>query len=340
MKPSLHVKVLILKPSSLGDIIHALPVLRLIKQQRPHWKVHWWIAEHFAPILEMDRDVAALHHFHRNGWGTIGGLWRGLRQLHQLRKEHFDVVIDLQGLARSALFSWVANGSYTIGLHQHREGAAAFYDVAIERPTLQTHAVDWCQKVLPALGLKSECKFEWIPSKPWIAKKIAGQGYLSSKRWIALCPGARWPSKQWPLESFSRLMEEFNGDPQVHFVVVGGANDKSAGNQLGVHKRCLDLTGQTTLPELVEWLRKCDVLVTNDTGPMHIAAAVGTSTVSLFGPTDPHRTGPYQARKNVLHRTNLDCVPCFQRYCTRAVDRECLQEISPVQVFQAIVDCE
>jgi ADP-heptose:LPS heptosyltransferase len=135
-------------------------------------------------------------------------------------------------------------------------------------------------------------------------------------------------------------MEEFNGDPQVHFVVVGGTNDKPAGNQLGMHKRCLDLTGQTTLPELVEWLRKCDVLVTNDTGPMHIAAAIGTPAVSLFGPTDPHRTGPYHARKNVLQRTDLDCVPCFQRYCARAVDRECLRGITPAQVFQAIVDCE
>jgi lipopolysaccharide heptosyltransferase I len=334
------VKVLILKPSSLGDIIHALPVVRLIKRQRPDWKVHWWIAKHFAPILEMDRDITALHHFHRNDWGTVGGFLRGVRQLYQLRREHFDIVIDLQGLARSALFSWVANGSYTIGLHQHREGAVAFYDVAIERPALKTHAVDWCRKVLPVLGLESECEFEWLPSRPWIAEKLVGQGYLSGKRWIALCPGARWPSKRWPLESFVRLMEEFESDPKVHFAVVGGVEDRAAGNQLATYKRCLDLTGRTTLPELVEWLRKCDVLVTNDTGPMHIAVAIGTPTVSLFGPTDSYRTGPYQARENVLHRTDLECVPCFQRHCARAIDRECLRKISPTQVSQVIADCE
>ena len=117
-KARLRVKVLILKPSSLGDIIHALPVLRLIKRQRPDWKVHWWIAKHFAPILEMDGDIAALHHFHRSGWGTRKGFSRGVMQLIRLRNEQFDVVIDLQGLARSALHGWLANASYTIGLHQ------------------------------------------------------------------------------------------------------------------------------------------------------------------------------------------------------------------------------
>ena len=107
-------KLLILKPSSLGDVIHALPVLRLIKRQRPHWQVHWWIAQSLAPLLQNDPDLAAVHPFQRRGWGTPTGLALGVRQLGQLHRERFDVVLDLQGLARSAAFSWAARALSTV----------------------------------------------------------------------------------------------------------------------------------------------------------------------------------------------------------------------------------
>ena len=111
-------KVLILKPSSLGDIIHALPVLRLIKRQRPNWVVHWWVAKHFAPLLEMDPDIAALHYFDRNAWSEAQGLCRILESIGQMRREQFDVVIDLQGLARSALHGWAARGAYRMACNK------------------------------------------------------------------------------------------------------------------------------------------------------------------------------------------------------------------------------
>ena len=332
-------KVLILKPSSLGDIIHALPVLRLIKQQRPDWEVHWWISKPFAPILEMDRDIKALHHFHRHDWVTPAGWARGLSQLRRLREEQFDLVIDLQGLARSAAFGWVANGAYTVGLHQHRDGVAGFYDVAIERPEPNAHAVDWCRAVLPALGLKAEGEFDWLPARPWLQPKLEEQGYTAGDRWIALCPGARWDSKRWPLESFSSLIESMKGQG-ARFAIVGGTEDQELGRQLAEHDGCVDLTGQTTLPELIEWLRACSVLVTNDTGPMHMAAALGKPVVALFGSTNPDRTGPYQAAGTVLQTVDLDCVPCMARTCGRDVDRECLRRISPETVAAAVAACE
>ena len=190
----------------------------------------------------------------------------------------------------------------------YREGAAALYDVAIERPTPQTHAVDWCRKVLPALGLDSEFDFEWLPSKPWVADKLADQGYLPSKRWMAVCPGARWPSKQWPLESFANPMEEIGGDPNVYFIVVGGAEDRAAGKQLSLIDRCLDLTGKTTLPELVEWLRVCDVLVTNDTGPMHIGSALGVPTLGIFSLSLPLHYCPVGNRDRYIRKDSIEDV--------------------------------
>ena len=323
-------KLLILKPSSLGDVIHALPVLRLIKRQRSHWQVHWWIAQSFAPLLQNDSDLAAVHPFRRRDWGTSGGLARGVQQLGQLHRERFDVVLDLQGLARSAAFSWIARAGLTIGLHQHREGAAFAYDVAVERPSSNAHAVDWCRAVLPYLGLENNDDFEWIPRRD----NPLPECYEAGQRWLALCPGARWENKRWPMESFETLtrnllMEQGN----LRVVVLGGKEDAELGVRLGaIGARCVDKTGQTTLPEMVEWIRASEVMVTNDTGPMHVAAALGKPVVALFGPTDPRRTGPYQARGTVLQASAMECVPCLSRTCTAEYDRDCLRNIRVAKV--------
>jgi ADP-heptose:LPS heptosyltransferase len=333
------VKVLILKPSSLGDIIHAIPVLRLIKQQRPDWEVHWWIAKHFSPVLEMDRDINALHYFDRNGWNSIKGVASGIKGVIRMRREQFDVVIDLQGLARSALHGWAVRGGYTLGLDQKREGAVVQYDEVIERPDCQAHAVDWCREVLPRLGLKADAGFEWLPERTWLSENLKVQGFESDYRWIGLCPGARWRSKRWPLESFVDLVRKMNS-PDVRFAVIGGMKDRAMGERLRCENRVLDLTGRTTIPEMIEWLRVCSVVITNDTGPMHIAAAVNTPVVALFGPTNPQFTGPYRARGSVLRHQQLPCVPCFQRICPLPEERECLRAVSPEEVITAMNSCE
>ena len=332
-------KVLILKPSSLGDIIHALPVLRLIKRQRPNWVIHWWVAKHFAPLLEMDPDIAALHYFERNAWGNAQGLCRSLERIGQLRREHFDVVIDLQGLARSALHGWAARGAYRIGLQQNREGAALFYDERVSRPTPETHAVDWCRAVLPRLGLESVGQFEWLAKRPWLNERLIEQGFEPGQRWVILCPGARWSSKQWPVEYFEQLMAEL-ADGSVRFAVMGSGAEKALGQRLAGREDCVDLTGKTTLPELTEWLRVGSVVVTNDSGPMHVAAAVGTPVIALFGPTSASKTGPYDARGTVLTADSSECAACASGLSYRAEGHDCMRSIAPAQVAAAVVACE
>lgn len=332
-------KVLILKPSSLGDIIHALPVLRLIKLQRPDWRVHWWIAKHFAPLFEMDRDIAALHYFERQAWGGVQGIRRSFSRITQMREEQFDLVLDLQGLARSALHGWAVRGGYTIGLQQHREGAALFYDELIERPEREAHMVDWCRAVLPRMGISAAGQYEWLPARPWLAGKLSEQGFDPAYRWMILCPGARWPSKQWPVDSFDRLMDELAGK-MVRFAVVGSGSESELGQRLAQRGDCLDLTGRTTLPELAEWLRAATVVVTNDSGPMHVAAAVGTPVVALFGPTSASKTGPYEAKGTVLLADSSGCEACARGLSYRAEGHTCMQSIDPEQVAAAVVACE
>ncbi|MCX6927856.1 MAG: glycosyltransferase family 9 protein [Verrucomicrobia bacterium] len=267
-------KILILKPSSLGDVVQALPVLRLIKRHLP----------------------------------------------------------------ASGVFAWLANGRLSVGLDEPREGARGFYDHIIQRPSRLTHAVDWYLRVLPVLGVPVDREFQWLPPRPAVAESLQRRWPVDGARWIALQPGARWPNKRWPVESYADLVRllapECSG---FRFAILGGEEDRALGEVIARADpaRCLDLTGLLSLPEMVEWIRQSELMVTNDTGPMHVAAALGRPVVALLGPTEPRRTGPYRQLDHVL-QLNLPCVPCFKSHCVYTKPFECLRAIPPSAVFNAV----
>lgn len=327
-------KILILKPSSLGDVIHALPVLRLIKRRHPQASVHWWIEKNLAPLLEGDPDLGGILHFRRKRW-TSPWRWDELaRSVADIRARRFDWVIDLQSLFRSGAMAWLANGTRSIGLDDPREGARGFYDIIIPRPSAETHAVDWYLQVLPAMGVPVHREFEWLPERPAAARVVEAKWPRDGARWIGLLPGARWWNKRWPVEHFAALVRELAGShPDARFAILGGADDRALGHAIAAAcpERCVDLTGRTSLPEMIEWLRRCELVITNDTGPMHIAAALGTRVLGLFGPTNPRRTGPYGDGHRHL-QVSLPCLPCMKDSCANARTMECLRLVTPQTV--------
>jgi lipopolysaccharide heptosyltransferase II len=328
-------KVLILKPSSLGDVIHALPLLRLLKRHEPHAEIYWWLAADLLPLLEHDRDLSGIIPFHRNRWHSPF-LWHEVfDSVARLRALEFDLVIDLQGLARSGLFAWLANGALTIGLDTGREGSPGFYDIAIPRPVDRPHAVDWCLAVLKWLGIPVDSDFEWLPVRPDSAAPPRLDG---DSRWLAICPGARWNTKRWPYEYFQQLVKLMAVQyPDTRFAIIGSQEDASVGAAIASASpdRCLDLTGKTNLGEMVEWVRRCEAMVTNDTGPMHVAAAMRKPVVALFGPTNPERTGPYGQLRHVLTHP-IPCSPCMKGTCSFSAPLECLRGITPEQAFREV----
>jgi heptosyltransferase I len=353
-------KILILKPSSLGDVIQALPVLRLLKLHYPASKIFWWLDSALAPLLEGDPDLAGVVHFERRRWGKPQHWPEMLRSIRWLRTQKFDLVIDLQCLARSAAFAWLANGKFLIGLDEVREGARGFYDIAVPRKSFHTHAVDWYLSVLPPLGVPVHNNFNWLPERPEISAEVKGKwpvgevrnekvegrepvrtslfALRTSLRWIALQPGARWENKRWPVNYFAELVRLLAEKlPATRFAILGSGEDKPLGEIISraAPERCLNLCGATSLSEMIEWVRLCDLMVTNDTGPMHAAAALGKPIVALFGPTEPRRTGPYGQLENVL-RIELPCSPCLSSDCTYAKPNECLNAISPATVFERV----
>jgi len=332
------VKVLILKPSSLGDVVQALPVLRLIKLHRPDSQIYWWVDSNLAPLLEGDRDLSGVIQFQRRKWAGRGNLLRLWQDLRWVREQSFDWVIDLQCLARSALFAWLARGKLTVGLDEAREGARAAYDRVARRASFHTHAVDWYLEVLRLLKVPIHQDFDWIPVRRQVAEVVRQTWPVNEREWVVLQPGARWLNKRWPAAHFRKLMEQVAArNSNLGFAVLGGADDRPLAQAILAQTKIpsLDLTGQLTLPEMVEWIRACKLMVTNDTGPMHVAAALRKPVVSLFGPTEPARTGPYGQQGQSL-RMALPCVPCMKDTCHRAIRIECLESLSPEFVAGAV----
>lgn len=332
-------KVLILKPSSLGDVVQALPLLRLLKQHRPDAEVHWWLAAELLPLLAGDPALAALLPFERKRWRSPAYWPEGLAQIRAMRAASYDWVIDLQGLARSALFAWLADGAFTVGLELEREGAHLAYDLAVPRPKDTPHAADWYLAVARALGIPVHDQFDWLPPRAEAAALAETKWPRNGSRWLGINPGARWDNKRWPAEHFAELVRQLAArDASFRFALFGSSGDWSLAETIlrAAPDRCVNFAGRTTLPELIELLRRCELLVTNDTGPMHLAAALRKPVVSLFGPTRPDQTGPYGQEAFAL-RHPLPCAPCMKSRCHWSNPLACLRGILASRVADTVM---
>ena len=320
-------------------------MLRLLKLHFGDAQIFWWIDSALAPLIEGDPDLAGIVRFERKRWGKPQHWLEMLRSIRWLRAQNFDLVIDLQCLARSGAFAWLARGKTLVGLDEVREGARGFYDLAVPRKDFFTHAVDWYLSVLPPLGVPVHKNFTWLPERPQIDDDVNQKWFAENSslvthhsKLILLQPGARWKNKRWPANHFAELIRSLAGKfPTARFAILGDKGDHPLGEMISqaAPEKILNLCGATTLPEMIEWVRRCDLLITNDTGPMHVAAALGKPLVALFGPTEPRRTGPYGQLENVL-RLNLPCSPCLKSDCAIENTDECLRALPPALVIDKV----
>jgi heptosyltransferase I len=335
-------KILILKPSSLGDVIHALPVLRLLKRHWPESRIHWWLDINLVPLLEKDPDLAGIYAFQRQRWAAPDHWPEIISNIRSMREQRFDLAIDLQGLARSSILAWLASANLTVGLDNlregGREGARAMYDLTPPRASAQTHAVDRYLAVLPLLGVPVHGDFEWLPPRPEAARRVRETWAPEEERtrWIVLLPGGRWDNKRWPVGNFVKVAKQLADMPDVKLVVLGSQDERTLGEAIAaaVPGRCLNLAGSTSLAEMIEWIRLSRLTITNDTGPMHVAAALRRPVLAVFGPTSPSNTGPYRQLENVLQAGHLPCVPCLKSWCAYHQPLACLHAIKPEAVLE------
>ena len=317
-------RTLIIKPSSLGDIVQALPVLTALKEAHPEARVAWLVATPFVDLLEGHPRLDEVIPFDRKRFGRVAssaGVARDfVRFLRALRRRRFTAVLDLQGLFRSGLFAFATGAPDRVGFAAARELAPLFYTVRVAVPERDTHAVDRYLLAARAAGLEAPKATDHLPVAPDQRRRarslLAEAGLGPGEPYLVVGADARWTTKQWPPDRYARVIDRVRADLRARAVLIGGPGAKAAARQIGeasAHPP-IDLTERTTLKELVGVMAEARAAVTNDSGPMHVAAAVGTPVVAIFGPTQPRRTGPYGPGHRVL-AGRAPCSPCFRRQC-------------------------
>jgi lipopolysaccharide heptosyltransferase I len=329
-------RILLIKPSSLGDIVHAMPVVAALKRCWPSAHLTWLVKRQWAEIVQRIEGVDAVSPVDPTLASWVG-------QALALRAQRFDLVVDLQGLLRSALVARMTGCARLVGFANGREGSPWLYSHRVAVPTAEMHAVDRYLLITSALGISvhegPQFRFRLLSQDVTALRDLfRRKGIDLDAPWVAMNVSARWQTKRWPAASFAAAATQLAARGIGPLVVIGGPDEREASGRVRSLTACpvVDLAGETPIGLLPALLSKACVLITNDSGPMHVAAAVGTPVVSIFGPTSVVRTGPYGAGHTVLTH-DLPCRPCFSRVCRNAVPMECLESITPEQVVAAVV---
>lgn len=338
-------KVLIVKVSALGDVVHALPVLSYLHSAAFDMRVDWLVEEGFAPLLEGHPLIRRVHRVNTRGWrrgGTRSLLRGGWGTIAALRQEKYDMVLDLQGNSKSGLFTRLAGAPLRFGFD--RGGVREWPNLLATNRQIslgEAHHVSDRSLAIARVAVPggSEPPLAGpLTVQPAAAERVEGQFQqfgLQGEKVVVLHYGTTWTTKLWPLENWKllagRLVRELGVRPLFTW---GNETERAAATAI-----CEVSFGQGllwprgALPELVALLARADLVVGADTGPVHIAAALGTPTVSFYRVTDAKRNGP-RGDRHFLLQSPFDCSPCLRKSCER--DSECGRSIDVEQVFQAI----
>ena len=324
-------KILIVKPSSLGDVVHSLPFLNVLKERFPKAEVHWVIAKGLEELLTGHPMVNKIWVINKDMWKKLSHIRDSIHELRvflkALKKENYDIVVDLQGLLRSGIITRSTGALFRIGFQEAREGSRFFYTHKVKGGR-DIHAVDRYLKIAAFLGcnIKDVC----FPFPLSFNSALRTPHSELSEDYAVIAPGARWRTKRWPPEKFGELSSML----PLRTVVVGSKGDADIASEVIALSagKAVSLAGKTNLKELIEVIRGARFFVSNDSGPMHIAAALSIPVFAIFGPTDPLRTGPY-GKGHTIIKEDVSCAPCFKKTCN---DLRCIKSLSVKKVYEII----
>lgn len=359
-------RILLIKPSAVGDVVHTLPVLSKLRARYPSARIDWMLTPAIADLIRYHPDLSNVVLFQRYTYGRMWQNWsipvEFARFLASLRSAQYDLVIDLHGQFRSAAFTLATGASTRIGFDRPRKrvwyagrplpreafihgwtGARELswlaYTHRIPIPTLDAHAVERYLWLSDLLGLRSGPPEAHVPVAPQaeasVERLLAGHG-LAGKPLAVVAPGTIWETKHWLPENYAAVARYLMGRGWG-VVLAGSGNDRPCCQEVA-HRSAgaIDLCGRTSVSELAAILRRARLCVCNDSGPMHLAAALNVPLVAIFGPTDPVWVGPF-GRPEAVVRLGLDCSPCYLRKlrdCPHG--HACMRQVTPEMVIARI----
>lgn len=338
-----------------------------LRRAFPSAYIGWLAATPFAPLLRGHPLISEVLPFDRARYGRI---WRDpragrdfARLVADLRRRRFDLVLDLQGLFRSGYLAWASGAPVRIGFADGREFAPLFLTQAVAAPPAARHAVDRNLELLRALGLhvgQPEFPLALTAAELSGARALLGDIAAAGRSFVAVLPGARWTTKLWRPQRWAAVIDHLHA-AGLPVVLLGAASEQPMVREIEVYLRSrpLSLVGRTSLRELTAVLALAESVLCQDSGPMHLAAALGRPVVALFGPTDPARCGPCYAPAHaapaarpgvlplavrpavrrapsngaaVVLQADLPCAACYRRSCWH---HSCMQRITPDDVLAA-----
>lgn len=336
-------EILIIRLSSIGDVLHCTPVAKTLKTAWPNCKITWLVGEMCAQLLQYNPYVDELliwsrekfeKHLHHRAWKKAWKLWQELRGM--LIPRSFYAVLDIHGLFLTGMMARMPKAERIIGMSQAKEGNPFFMK---ETATFKgSHVTERYLAVLKPLGITATDDTMTLTLSDE-SKTFAGRFYqnmkVGSQKKAVLVPATTWFSKNWPADYYAALTDLLH--PTYSVILCGGPGDKKIGDEIKAKSQghITDAIGKTSLLEMAAIIEKADVVISGDTGPLHIAAALKVPTVSVFGPTNPKMYGP----KGHLHRKLVHFMPCsfcHKKQC-RLGTQACMKSILPKTVAAEVL---
>jgi lipopolysaccharide heptosyltransferase I len=300
--------VAIVKLSSVGDVVHALPVAAALRSRFPHGRVSWVVERREAALLQGNPDLDDVIRVDTRRWRRLQALTSMGGVIARLSRSRYDVAVDLQGNVKSGVLTAVTGAPLRIGLTAFscREPLnALFTNRRVQPPASARHIVDQLLSLLAPLGGPAGSPMFRLPSEPAAEAAagafLTGHGLTEEDRIVVLNPGAGRADKRWPVARFGELARRLHLEVGATVIVAWGPSEMDQARSITAAAPAALLAPPTNLEGLVALLRRVRVMVAADTGPLHLAAALGARCVGLYGPTDPARNGPYGRGHRILH---------------------------------------
>ncbi len=331
-------KILIINVNWVGDVIFSTPFIRSVREAFPKSRIACLLHPRCREILDSNPRLDEIIIYDEEG--KERGLLGKLRLIKELRAKRFNTAFILHRSFTKALIAYLAGIKRRVG-YPTKNRSFLLTDV-VEEPDTETHKVEYFLNIARRTGIKptdNSYEFFITDRERWrIQDLLAKDGVGEKDLVVAICPGGNWDPKRWPKERFASLSDILMETLGAKVVISGAAKDMKLAEEIkGLMKKTpIVMCGRTNLKELGALLERAGLVIANDTGPMHIAVAMKTKVIALFGPTSPKITGPYgKGNYRVISRNDKCETPCYDLSCT---DNSCMAAISVEEVLKAAVE--